>query len=573
MLQAPLREGRSSVTTSRKMFHYIEREKGERDQKIPFVDRNLLQIAKLPFGTKPIGVDAKGVLITEEVPAGQADYFIRDANMRGFALRITATRRTYYAIRKLGRKTIRVVCGEFPQTPLKVAQKKATDALAELAAGYDPNMTVRTTRKETLREAERLKLTFGVVVERDRQQQEATDAPGTKRDRRDVARWVEENCPALWKKAVHLVDEKDMASMMKILVEKISAATAVKCWRYTRAAWSRMPHHEQPAMNPFDEYLKRNKLPTIKGRTGYVPTDEEVGKTWLRAIAQMRTTPTGRRPWTKRVMADYIILSLMWGARRNETAPLRWTDVDFDLKFVRFQDTKNSRDHIFPLTPGAEAILRARQQDNAKPRGRDVARAKRGETIEVSPYVFPSERRGFHLTEPQGALDVGNAATKKGKGPQTTGGGLRITMHDLRRTFAGDIAVDVMTGGEDGRAKGDFKLIKLAMNHADQNADITQQYITMKPKLAMLRPLYEAHERRILMACGIVQEPPKAVQPVQPPAAGILENLKALASMDPNTLKQMVISDPEVAKVLAMLASVKGTEATGAASPSPDAGA
>lgn len=541
-----------------KMIHTIEREKSGADQKIPFVDKTLIQIAKLPFGLRPIGIDEKGILVTEQVPAGQADYFIRDSLMRGFALRITATRKTYYAIRKLGTKTVRVVCGEFPTTPLRAAQKKATDALAEIAAGIDPNQKVRTTRTATLEEGERLKLTLGVVVERDKEQQEPTDAKGTKRDRRDVARWVKENAPAVWNKPVHLIGENDIRTMMQALVGNISGATALKCWRYTRAAWGRMPHAEQPAMNPFDEYLKRNKLPQVKGRTGYVPTDEEQGKVWLRAIASMRTTPTGRRPWTKRVMADYVILSLIWGARRNETAPLLWTDIDFERRFVRFRDTKNSTDHIFPLTPGAEEILRQRKKDNATVRGRDVARAKRGEPIEVSPYVFPSERRGFHLTEPQGALDIGNAATAKkavkGKDPQPAEKGLRIMMHDLRRTFAGEIATDVMTGGEDGKAKGDFKLIKLAMNHSDMNSDVTVNYIMIRPKLAMLRPLYEAHERRILIACGIMPEPVKAEQTA---VDGMLDTLKTLASSDPAAL----------AKLRALLASVDGA-AVGAASPS-----
>ncbi|HDR9033430.1 TPA: integrase family protein [Burkholderia vietnamiensis] len=538
-----------------------EHGKGGGDQKVPFVDKTLLQIAKLPFGVRPIGIDEKGVLITEQVPEGQVDYFIRDANMRGFALRITSTRKTYYAIRKLGSKTVRVVCGEFPKTPLRAAQKKATDALAEIAAGIDPNQKVRTTRMATIEEGERLKLTLGVVVERDREQQEPTDAKGTRRDRRDVARWVQENAPAVWNKPVHLITETDIKTMMQALVGNISGATALKCWRYTRAAWGRMPHAEQPAMNPFAEYLKRNKLPQVKSRTGYVPTDEEQGKAWLRAIAAMRTTPTGRRPWTKRVMADYVILSLIWGARRNETAPLLWTDIDFERRFVRFRDTKNSTDHIFPLTPGAEAILRNRQKDNATPRGRDVARAKRGEVIEVSPYVFPSERRGFHLTEPQGALDIGNAATTKksavkGTDPRPTEKGLRIMMHDLRRTFAGEIATDVLTGGEDGKAKGDFKLIKLAMNHSDMNGDVTVNYIMIKPKLAMLRPLYEAHERRILIACGMM-EPPKPKDEVD----GMLDTLKTLATSDPGALE----------KLRALLASVEKAGGTGAVSPSTEA--
>ena len=53
--------------------------KNERDgEKIPFVDRNLLQIAKLPFGQRPIGIDAKGGRVAVEGWAETADITVLD---------------------------------------------------------------------------------------------------------------------------------------------------------------------------------------------------------------------------------------------------------------------------------------------------------------------------------------------------------------------------------------------------------------------------------------------------------------------------------------------------------------
>lgn len=88
---------------------------------------------------------------------------------------------------------------------------------------------------------------------------------------------------------------------------------------------------------------------------------------------------------------------------------------------------------------------------------------------------------------PTGALRVGDE-----------GADIKITMHDLRRTFAGDIAADVMVNA-DGQSTGNFGLVI----HADVMSDVTQDYIMIKSRLKMLRPIYLAHEKRVLTAAGL----------------------------------------------------------------------
>jgi integrase len=484
-------------------------------EKIPFSDKTLIQIARLPFGQRPVGVSPSGTIITAPVPAGMTDYFVRDALMKGFSLRVTAKARAFYAERKLAGKPCRFPCGEFPATALKHAQKKAAEALAKMAEGVDPNHVVKDARKATATRYERDKFTFGFVVKRDAERKAAEDAPGTLRDRRDVAQWCEKT--KAWNLPIDDVTSDDLKAMMDQLTTTISGTTALKCWRYTRAAWARMSSAEEPTLNPFDEYLKTYSLPATKRRTNALYTDEEQSQTWLRAIAAMRTTPTGRRPWTKRVMADYILLSLAWGARRSESAGLRWSDISFERKTVSFVDTKNGSTHVFPLTDGCARMLRDLKAHNEMPRGRDVRRAAKGEAIDYPGWVFPSERRGLHLVEPAGALEIGDAEAK-----------LKITMHDLRRSFAGSVAESVMVDGTQS-----FGLVKIAMNHADQKADITQSYIGIKSKLNMLRPVYEAHERRIFEAAGLVQ-------PKKPDEAeALIAALKTRAASDPAMLEQL----------------------------------
>ena len=135
-------------------------------------------------------------------------------------------------------------------------------------------------------------------------------------------------------------------------------------------------------------------------------------------------------------------------------------------------------------------------------------------------WIFPSAVRGKHLVEPRSAL--GTAATASG---------LKISMHDLRRTFAGEIAVDVM----EGNTGGDFGLVKLAMNHADMANDVTQGYITIKANLRRLRPIYEAHERRVFEAAGLSALLPAQADDVDQ----LIEKIRAKAA-DPEALKKIM---------------------------------
>lgn len=285
----------------------------------------------------------------------------------------------------------------------------------------------------------------------------------------------------------------------------------MKCWRYARAAFNRLPSDQAPAVDPFSEWLKAGGvLPEVKRRQTVIDTDDRQGKDWLKAVAALRGAE-GSRGYPSRVMADYIILALCWGARRGEASRVKTGDVDFEREFVVFRDTKSKRDHFFPLTPGCAAILKARIKDNDKPRGRDVRKAAAGEPHHIPEWVFPSAKRGKPLTEPRSAL-----------GTAETASGIKITMHDLRRAFAGEVAADVL-----GNQKGDFGLVKVAMNHADLANDVTQGYIMLKSRLRMLRGIYEEQERRVFKAAGLTSMlPADARDPVS-------EIADALKNADP----------------------------------------
>lgn len=296
------------------------------------------------------------------------DWFIRDSELKGFAARITGKASPgkcegiqFYAQRKLAGKPCKFKIGEFPKISLKKAREAAARALGLMANGQDPNLEKKKAIAEVKDHRAKAKLTFGFVVARDALNRAEADKPKTRIDRADVAKWMGDM--PIWNVPIGEVNTDLIQDTMQSLRQKRGNASAVKCWRITRAAWNRLPATEQPPIDPFAEWLKGHTLPVIKRRQTALPTDEEQGEQWLKAVAELRNIQGGRG-FPSRVMADYIILALCWGARRGEASTITWADVDFESKFVAFRDTKNSRDHVFPLTAGCAAILQLRRADN-----------------------------------------------------------------------------------------------------------------------------------------------------------------------------------------------------------------
>jgi integrase len=71
--------------------------------------------------------------------------------------------------------------------------------------------------------------------------------------------------------------------------------------------------------------------------------------------------------------SDVVRLLLLTGQRREEIAGLRWSEVDFDAKLIRLgaARTKNSREHLVPLSKPALEILSAKHRNSGSIREND----------------------------------------------------------------------------------------------------------------------------------------------------------------------------------------------------------
>lgn len=154
----------------------------------------------------------------------------------------------------------------------------------------------------------------------------------------------------------------------------------------------------------------------------------------------------GRRT-RNRMGGDYLLLTLLWGARRNESASVQWRDrltpaaaarcswVDLDTREVCFYRTKNGNDLFLPIGDGALEILKQRKDDR-----------KAGEL-----YVFPvrsskKTNSAVHYSDAKSILRYVRVDA-----------GLKVLRtHDLRRTF-GRVAEETTSE----------TMVKRLLNHTD----------------------------------------------------------------------------------------------------------
>ncbi len=103
---------------------------------------------------------------------------------------------------------------------------------------------------------------------------------------------------------------------------------------------------------------------------------------------------------------DYILISLLTGARRSNVLAMRWDEISIERAEWRIPITKSGKPHVVPLLSEAIAILKRRQaQSTAAAReAEERARAKEGASLKAdatNEYVFPGTGAGGHLIEPK----------------------------------------------------------------------------------------------------------------------------------------------------------------------------
>lgn len=159
---------------------------------------------------------------------------------------------------------------------------------------------------------------------------------------------------------------------------------------------------------------------------------------------------------------DYILISLLTGARRSNVLEMAWDQINFDRAEWRIPVTKNGTAQTVTLSPEAVEIIKNRNYMK-------------------SPFVFPGDGKSGHLTEPKRCW-----ARILERAELTD---LRI--HDLRRTL----------GSWQAKTGASLSIIGKSLNH--KNTSTTAIYARLD-----LDPVRESVERATgaMLAAGGIKE-------------------------------------------------------------------
>lgn len=463
-------------------------------------------IKSLRFDQRPVSWSEEEGLVTEPTPSHVRDWVLRDSLTPGFGIRVWRGKSSFFVQRKRGGSTSdRWILHD--QHSLTAARKQAEQWLAAMARGDDPREQKKEKARARQQAKELDKHKFGAVYARF-----VTEGvnlkPGSIKDRDKVDRWMKGT--PLWDTPLHLVDKALVGTTFKPIFEaadraraakraagdtttkrgggpKQDVATAWKCLTLSGTCWNRADGQKAPH-NPFAAWRKEHKktLPLVEPRTQVLPTNRTKGQAWLKGLEALRADERHRLS----VVADYLMLLLMWGGRKTETRLLRWRDVAWEDRQVCYdaETTKGKKAHYMPLTPWGSQILRDRRDRN------EAA----GYPVSGNSYVFPTAAimKGKEVGQPiadyRGVTELLREQT-----------GLWIRAHDLRRTLASEIFGTTQN----------VATVEIALGHGSKKA-VTRGYI--QSAVEALRPLYEAREQRLRQMIGLDVAPaPKQVSEEQ----------------------------------------------------------
>jgi integrase len=415
-------------------------------------------------------------------PPEKGDYILRDPEHRslGLGLRVYFTgKKTWIAQKKIGKSPVRVDLGDFPAINLEQAIKLAQEIAVEFAQGRNPNDERR--KRKVAEEEAKVKNGLTVSVAFD----EYEDA----KKRECSARTIKDREAAhnrlmignLWETPLAQVDGNALSIEYRRLIGLTKHGTnqgktqAGATMRWLRAAINHaFTTRKIFAVNPFDMF---NELHPdwyrVNRRTRIVAATEGQLASWWKAVENLRNK-NDKRAKDARTIADYLTLSILFGTRRIELLPLKWTDVSLKDGTATFPGTKNGTEHVVPFGGYARGILERRHAAN-----------QQAETPSV--YVFagsrPSRKGEYsYVQEPKKTI-------KK----VVDESGVPFSSHDLRRTFATLIEeiehVSTLT-------------VEKVLNHAPTTT-AGKHYIVQR--IQRLRPLYQRFEDAILLEAGVTK--------------------------------------------------------------------
>ena len=308
----------------------------------------------------------------------QGQTFLRDGELRGFALRITPGSKTFILEKEINRRVRRMSLGRYGPLTVEQARDLAKAKIGEIATGRDP---------VDERQARRLVPTFA-ELERLYLERHAIHKKSASNDvtllNLHLAGWRSRRLSAITRADVSTRHADMGATGSTTNANRMIAL--VRCMFNLAQDWGLHLGPNPAARIKLFKEIKRDRF----------VTPNELPKLWK--ALQHEPNPYVR---------GAFFVGLFTGARRSEVLTMQWDDLDLQQAIWRIPDTKADRPHTIPLPiPVIEDLMKL-------PR------------LEGNPFVFCGRWGRSHLIN----------VSKPWRRIRKEAGLDDVRIHDLRRTL------------------------------------------------------------------------------------------------------------------------------------------
>lgn len=379
-----------------------------------------------------------------------------DGKITGLYLVLQPSGAKSWALRyRVAGRPAKLTIGPYPAIDLAAARKRAQEALGELAGGKDPagaKKAAREAQKAANSTADRVEAVANSFIER--------------YVKRNVgASWARETerllrvevIPEIGGKRIGDVTRADIHNLLDAMVDRGSPINANRLLAVLRRMFNWTVERGLVDRSPCDKI----KAPAAETARDRVLSDDEIRAAW-QAFENV-AWPFGR-------IAQLLLLT---GARRDEIAGARWSEIDLDAKTwtIAKERSKNGLAHEIPLSDAAIRIVKELRRIEGK-----------------DGFVFTTTGRApvSGWSRAKSHVDKAMLDVMEGVTP------VHWTFHDLRRTAASGMAGIGMAP----------HVVEAALNHRSGTikgvAAVYNRYNYATEKRAAL----EAWARRLALVTG-----------------------------------------------------------------------
>ncbi|PXX07515.1 site-specific recombinase XerD [Nitrosomonas ureae] len=359
----------------------------------------------------------KAIIDSLSIPeSGKRDTY-HDKKTSGLQLRITSTGvKTFSVYRRIKRgEPERITLGRFPDMTIEQARREAVRIATDISDGKNPAEVKRGHKAE---------LTFSELFA---DYMERHSKPKKKTWLEDQSQFKLYLDKSLGKKKLSSIDRKSIAHVHSSITKAGYAPTANRVKALLSSVFGWAISAGLCEVNPVIG-IKSNKE---NQRDRFLQSDEL--PRFFKAVAEEPNS----------LIRDYILISLLTGARRSNVLSMRWKDINFNRAEWRIEETKNGTPQTVALSPEALEILQSRRPSDS------------------AVFVFPGSGKAGHLMEP-----------KKGWKRILERAGIdNLRIHDLRRTL----------GSWQAKTGASLAIIGKSLNHKNQNTTAIYARLDLDP--------------------------------------------------------------------------------------------